>query len=527
MAGKLLSGDALDASSLAVSIRDLEGAFVRVNGPFAALVGLGVEELRGSTATAVFPSDVAAEVRLHDGLALSSPGVVSIEEWVVDRVGRRRVATSRFAVRDKHGRARAVCCVSSAAGHERLVLRECERLFELDGGATATTDPDPDPEGAAAVAALTDRAAASDAARAAAEQQLAEADAARADLEQRLAAAGTADASVEHRAAAAEQQLAAHADELAVLEMRVAAQAAAALAAIRRADERGAQADDAVAGRDHAAAQRDAAVADRDIARAQLAAANRKLAALEADRDQFAAALAGERAARASAEAAADRLRDGNAGDLAEQLAAATATADHLRGLLAARAAVPAAGAPPADGVVPALRGISQTLAGAEDFETAVRDAVGPLGHHLGWDAAFVWRQERPDAPLTCIAAWTDPDLDLARFETASWQSAVSHSSGPHAAAFEDAEAGWIEDIRERQDCPRLRAALAAGLHRSALAPIAGPDGVDGVLEVLALHAGPVDAGRLDALSTAGAMLGDLGHLLARVYEPRWSVGRH
>src|SRR5689334_2145203 len=113
--------DAIDASPLAVAVRDVDGTFLRVNGSFAALVGVEVDELRGSAPHTLFPGDVAETMRLHDEFALTSHGPITLEEWVVDRVGRRRVATARFALRGDDGEAWGICCVSSAAGHERVV----------------------------------------------------------------------------------------------------------------------------------------------------------------------------------------------------------------------------------------------------------------------------------------------------------------------------------------------------------------------------------------------------------------------
>src|SRR4051812_24851672 len=96
--------EAIDASPLAVAVRDLDGTFVRVNGSFATLVGMDAQDLRGSDPDAVFPRDIAETLKLHDEFALASPGLVGLEEWVVDRVGRRRIATSRFALRDDDGK---------------------------------------------------------------------------------------------------------------------------------------------------------------------------------------------------------------------------------------------------------------------------------------------------------------------------------------------------------------------------------------------------------------------------------------
>jgi len=513
----LLAGDALAASSLAVSIRDLDGAFLSVNAPFAALVGLSVEELRGSNARAVFPSDIAEAVRLHDGLALSSPGVVSLEEWVVDRVGRRRVATSRFAVRDRAGTACAVCCVSSAAGHERLVRLECERLFELDGGVVATTDPD-------AAAAL----AAAEAQRHELEARLGDVETARAELLEEVVAAEAARADAQERLNAVEQRLAeataAHAARTDLerrateAEEQLAAAEAARVDALAAAEHSHVELEQRVAAADAARADVEHRLAASDASRAagedRLAEAMRQLAAA---RERVAAAEATREAAAAERDDVTDERNE------AVQAAALAAKAEAKAGAEAPPSWRPE---PAPDATVRVLRTLGQTLAAAEDFDLALRDAVGPLGHGLGWDAAFVWRRERPDGPLTCVAAWADPNLDLARFETASWQSAIARGSGPLDDAFADSAPTWIADTRERQDCARLRDALAAGLCSSAVVPIVGPEGVDGVLEVLAHHSRPPDPTRLDALSTAGAMLGDLGHLLARVSQPRWSAGR-
>ncbi|HEX6390632.1 MAG TPA: hypothetical protein VFZ89_14330, partial [Solirubrobacteraceae bacterium] len=225
--------------------------------------------------------------------------------------------------------------------------------------------------------------------------------------------------------------------------------------------------------------------------------------------------------------------------DLADQLAAATQSADRLREQLSCETAAlaaaeqrlafleahePVMAAAPDSGVLTALRSLVRLVAGADELASALRDAVGRLGTDLGWDAAFIWRRERANAPLSCVAAWTNPNADLGRFETASWQGAIVN--GTVADAFEEALPAWVCDLAACQDSARNRLALNAGLHTAAVAPITRPSGVDGVIEVLVREPQPADAARLEALTVAGTVLGDLGHLLGRASAPRWSTGR-
>ncbi len=400
MAGKL---DAIDASPLAVAIRDATGCFLRVNESFAALLGVGSDDLTGSAISELLPADVAEGVERNDTMALHSPGVVVLEEWVVDRVGRRRIATARFALHDADGRPAGVCCVSSAAGHDRVVKTEGERLHALGM-------PLPEPA-AAGPSPAEPPAPAAEPPPVAPPPPAAEPPAAPAP-----------------RAEAAE------------LQRRLTAQAAAALAATRRADDRDAQAA-------AAAAARNAAIAEVEQLHERLSAQTAALAAAE------------------------------------QRLAAADG---------------PPAAAPDHD--LAALGDLVRVVTRADDHHAALQDAAACLGADLGWDAVFVWQQERGDRPLRCVAAWTSPHAELTRFATASWQGVFS----PDAFA----------------DGARSRPAQAAGLQTRMVVTLDD----DTVLEAFARDTVPV--AQRELLATAAAIVGDLGRLLDRVSRPRWSVHR-
>jgi uncharacterized coiled-coil DUF342 family protein len=127
----LLAGAAIETSMFAVSIKDGEGRYVRANRVYAVLAGIPDDQIQGRTEAEVSARDVAVRLDENDRTALGAGGVTFVEESVLDRVGRRQVASCRFPLVDAAGEPWAVCRVSAPVSDATAVRKDAERLFAL------------------------------------------------------------------------------------------------------------------------------------------------------------------------------------------------------------------------------------------------------------------------------------------------------------------------------------------------------------------------------------------------------------
>ena len=130
----LLEVDALDACPLAVSVSDVAGHYLAVNAVCASVLGVDPARLEGVSDATLSPREFARALDANHRLALEGGQILETVEWVLDRVGRRRVAACRFALYGTDGAAWGVCRVSANVEHAGTVLQEAERLRALAVG---------------------------------------------------------------------------------------------------------------------------------------------------------------------------------------------------------------------------------------------------------------------------------------------------------------------------------------------------------------------------------------------------------
>ncbi len=125
-----------------------------------------------------------------------------------------------------------------------------------------------------------------------------------------------------------------------------------------------------------------------------------------------------------------------------------------------------------------------------------------------GWDAAAVWREDRPAGRLRCVEAWSGPGVNAAAFEAVTRERSLAPGSGLPGQVWATGEPAWQSGAEAD---PRDRVAAAAGL-RSALAfPVPFGREVTGVIEFFSRRPLPPD----ELLS----LLGLPSSLIAQYFE--------
>ncbi|WP_053076795.1 PAS domain-containing hybrid sensor histidine kinase/response regulator [Caenimonas sp. SL110] len=117
--------------------KDREGRYIRCNTAFAAMVGRPVDELRGLTASDLYPADVAARVRETDERTMTLLREQSSEEWIGSFDGHRTLYdTVTSPLWDEDGNAQGVLAISRDVTARRKEEEELRRAKEIAEDAT-------------------------------------------------------------------------------------------------------------------------------------------------------------------------------------------------------------------------------------------------------------------------------------------------------------------------------------------------------------------------------------------------------
>jgi PAS domain S-box-containing protein len=566
----LAEGSAFDDCVYAACIVDRAGRFVRVNRRFAALHGMTQEELRGRLEEEQYPPSIAARIADRNRAAFDGPEPLVVEELVLDRVGRRRVVSCRFTLADEAGRPSAVCRVSAPTTAGAKMLAACQQLLAVARPgrthrlAGPPTRSRPDRTEADRPAEGPDREQADPEAREQAEREAREQAEAAIRCEREARTQADAAAQRENAAAQTERQarLAAETTERAEREARAEAETAA------QTEREGRERIEAQARRDldragrlqreqikllderRATAERERDARREAERRAQVLAAESESLRAKHDelesrverarnldrrrrREQAETELEKERGARQEAEAALVDERKARA--LAEAALADSATVvEHPESEIASLEAERRARARPSqdleaapsshDAALSALLATSAAIADATSFRAALRAVLPALGDSLGWDVMVVWQVERQRGHLKCTEVLMRDRAGLEQFETISWRTVLRPGDGHTATVWQSRSPAWLDQLAVNAQCPRERAAAAAGLAHEAIAPIEQSGEVFGVIEAFARDPRERDDVVLDALIAGGQALGTLARLAAEVERPRWRV---
>jgi PAS domain S-box-containing protein len=130
----------MNHANTAISIKDLLGRYVFINRRFEEIFGLTAGEVQGASDRALFPSEVAEEMRRHDAAVISAGRAIETEEQLHRDGPPRWYLISRFPLVGPGGRIYAVCAMATDTTERRQLesqlqqAQKMEAVGQLTGG---------------------------------------------------------------------------------------------------------------------------------------------------------------------------------------------------------------------------------------------------------------------------------------------------------------------------------------------------------------------------------------------------------
>ena len=151
---------------------------------------------------------------------------------------------------------------------------------------------------------------------------------------------------------------------------------------------------------------------------------------------------------------------------------------------------------------------VARILAESESLDVAAPILLQAIAESLGWEMGQLWSIGREGDLLHWVASWQAPSLDAAQFEDASRNRTFSRGIGLPGRIWATAAPGWIRNIAEDANFPRVPAALLAGLHSAFGFPILFGHEVSGVMEFFSREVHEPDQVLLDLMNGIGQQIG-------------------
>jgi hypothetical protein len=534
----LLLGEPIDASPAIIWLKDLDGRYLRVNRRYEEQLRTPADQVCGKTDADLSPGESIDGSRLRtNDLVPKEP--LELEYTVAASDNRPAFTVLRFALRDRGGKAVAVCGVAAPLDQAQLARSECERLMRIErwsrlderaireelldewglaptGNGSGTVDEAPE------VSSNGHPAADVDIQQLAASTRSSELEQLQRETVEMLRVELTAVQETVERArteASAEALLGAERDKVEALQTELRAareevQLAHAAAEAQRAAKQQAQEEleqqRVLAGEAEAAGNR---------ARREAAAT---AAEVQAERQAIEALQAELRAAHTAVADARDelsrvRVERSTLREQIEQLEGETAEDP-------ARAHDQRADGSPT-WTAASQRALTAALTGVSEWRSALLQVVKILGSEGGWDAAVAWSPDERRGLMKCVAMWTADDAGLSSFETRTWQHRQDVAGTEFGRARNRAAPTCLLELQTAED-GLLRAASAEGLGSAMLVPIADGGETIAMLELMSRRVGAPDADLMLFLESVALQLGAVARLLNSAASPRWRTGR-
>ncbi len=111
-----------------VYMKDTAGRYLLVNSRFEELFGIGNEDARGQTDSAILPSKVAEQFRRHDERVLAEGASLHIEEQIEQDDGLHTYLSVKFPIFAESGHIRGVCGICSDITPVKKATEQLRRL---------------------------------------------------------------------------------------------------------------------------------------------------------------------------------------------------------------------------------------------------------------------------------------------------------------------------------------------------------------------------------------------------------------
>jgi PAS domain S-box-containing protein len=126
----------------------------------------------------------------------------------------------------------------------------------------------------------------------------------------------------------------------------------------------------------------------------------------------------------------------------------------------------------------------------------------------LGWEFGALWRVDRAENLLRCVATWQPPTLAFDEFTAVSRDAAFASGIGLPGRVWASRTPAWIPDVVHAPNFPRAPYAERVGLHGAFGFPVLGGGEVLGVMEFFSREIRRPDEDLLATLTMVGSEIG-------------------
>lgn len=151
---------------------------------------------------------------------------------------------------------------------------------------------------------------------------------------------------------------------------------------------------------------------------------------------------------------------------------------------------------------------VARILAEGTDVDDVSVRVLEAMGTAVGWGVGALWRVDRSQRLLDCVAVWEAPGTSAPEFIAATRSYRFPPGIGLAGRVWESAGPHWIPDVVEDANFPRARAAAHDGLHGAFGFPILLRGEVQGVVEFFSHEIRRPDAALLAETAAIGSQIG-------------------
>ncbi|MDQ6892479.1 MAG: PAS domain S-box protein [Acidobacteriota bacterium] len=152
---------------------------------------------------------------------------------------------------------------------------------------------------------------------------------------------------------------------------------------------------------------------------------------------------------------------------------------------------------------------ITRILSEAASLNECASDLLEEIGRGLDWEFAQLWTVSSDGESLRRMAGWSQRPGWAAGFEALSRATEFRKGIGLPGRVWARGAAGWLEDVLNDPNFPRIAQARSAGIRSGFATPISSRGTVLGVIEAFSSSARAHDDDMVDLGDAIGRQIGD------------------
>jgi signal transduction histidine kinase len=151
---------------------------------------------------------------------------------------------------------------------------------------------------------------------------------------------------------------------------------------------------------------------------------------------------------------------------------------------------------------------VTRVLAGSNPIDVTLPKVLQILCEELERDVSAIWKLNRATNTLECADIWQQPGPAVEEFMAATRQISLSSGVGLPGRVWATGQPVWIEDLAQDTSFPRIKVALACGLHSGMAFPIFHDGEFTGAIELFGREIHKVQPALLDLGMALGSQIG-------------------